>query len=267
MKQAQIIGIAVAAGAGILAMLGVQSYMDRPAEQIVKTRTVDATRVLVARRDISLGEITTEASFRWQEWPRNAVTPAFITADRNPRAHKEMSGSVARSPILGGEPVTSTKLIQAGKGGVLAAILPPGKRAVSTQITERSAVGKLILPNDHVDVILTQRKRSRSGGEEFVSDTLFRNIRVLAIGRQIEAKEGKTGADGNVATLELSPRQAEMLALANMMGDISLSLRSVADITTIDSSTGDALKKDEPQTSSAINITRYGASSRVYGVN
>ena len=112
---------------------------------------------------------------------------------------------------------------------MLAAILPSGMRAVSTRIKEETSAGRLILPNDHVDVILTRRLHAGSGGqEEYVSDTLFHNMRVLAIGQQIETKEnGKKAAEGaaNTATLELSPRQAEMLAQANSMGEISLSLR------------------------------------------
>ena len=101
---------------------------------------------------------------------------------------------------------------------MLAAILPAGMRAISTRIKEETGVGRLILPNDHVDVILTQRKRGRSGGEDFVSDTLFRNVRVLAIGQLIEAKDGKKLAEGNTATLELTPRQSELLALGELDG-------------------------------------------------
>jgi pilus assembly protein CpaB len=113
-----------------------------------------------------------------------------------------------------------------------------------------------------VDVILTRRRRGRSGGggEEFVSDTLFRNIRVLAIGQLIEAREGKKLAEGNTATLELTPRQAELLALANSMGEISLALRSIADMGT----------KDQPvqdKRSNSIRVLRYGVKSRAYGVN
>ena len=134
--------------------------------------------------------------------------------------------------MLPGEPVTPAKLVKAGDGGVLAAILPAGMRAISTRIKEETGVGRLILPNDHVDVILTQRKRGRSGGDDFVSDTLFRNVRVLAIGQLIEAKDGKKLAEGNTATLELTPRQTEHLALANSMGEISLALRSIADMST-----------------------------------
>jgi pilus assembly protein CpaB len=130
--------------------------------------------------------------------------------------------------MLAGEPVTENKLIKPGSGGVLAAILPAGMRAISTKITEVSAAGKLILPNDRVDVILTLRERGSSSAAP--SETLFENIRVLAVGQQIEAREGKKNAEGNVATLELTPSQAESLASANMRGEISLALRSIADM-------------------------------------
>src|SRR5690606_12874931 len=129
-----------------------------------------------------------------------------------PDAIEHFKGAIARAPLIAGEPITENKLIKPGTGGVLAAILPSGMRAVSTKISEHTAAGKLILPNDHVDVILIRRTR---GGEGHTSEILFRNVRVLAIGQQIEAREGKKGSEGNVATLELTPGQAEQLALAN----------------------------------------------------
>ena len=161
--------------------------------------------------------------------------------------------------MLPGEPITSMKLVKPGEGGVLAAILPAGMRAISTRIKEETGVGRLILPNDHVDVILTQRRRGKNGGEEFVSDTLFRNVRVLAIGQLIEAKDGKKLAEGNTATLELSPRQSELLALANSMGEISLALRSIADMGSKD--------QVPDKRNNSIRVLRYGVKSRAYGVN
>jgi pilus assembly protein CpaB len=163
--------------------------------------------------------------------------------------------------MLPGEPVTSLKLVKAGDGGVLAAILPAGMRAISTRIKEETAAGRLILPNDRVDVILTQRRRGRGGVEDSMSDTLFRNIRVLAIGQLIEAKEGKKLAEGNTATLEMTPTQAEELSAANSKGEISLSLRSIADMQ----------KRDEPtaqkERSDSIKVLKYGVRSRAYSVN
>jgi pilus assembly protein CpaB len=168
---------------------------------------------------------------------------------------------------MSGEPITPSKLIKAGQGGVLAAILPAGMRAISTKIKEETAVGKMILPNDHVDVILSRRLRTKGGAEDYISDTLFRNVRVLAIGQQIEAREGKKGAEGTTATLELTPRQAELLALANSMGEISLSLRSVADLIAGGTGPSEGLDLSKSRTSNAVKVTRYGVKSRAYGVN
>jgi pilus assembly protein CpaB len=120
---------------------------------------------------------------------------------------------------------------------------------------------------DHVDVILIREMRGKNGGQDYVSDTLFRNVRVIAVGQQIETKEGKKSADSDAktATLELTPRQAEMLALANKMGEITLTLRSVADMQADPSASGGM--DFNKQRGNAVRVLRYGAKSRVYGVN
>jgi pilus assembly protein CpaB len=262
MKRAQLLGVAIAGVCGLGAFFGVMSLINAPTRVVREEVTTNTTQVLVARNDIGLGQITGPESFRWLEWPQNAVSNAYIQRGSRPNAIEELRDSVARAPMLAGEPVTPVKLVRAGEGGVLAAILPKGMRAISTRIKEETGVGRLILPNDHVDVILTRRSRGRAGGaEEFVSDTLFRNIRVLAIGQLIEAKDGKKLAEGNTATLELTPRQAEILALSNSMGEISLALRSIADIDI----------KDQPASpdkrGNSIRVIKYGVKTRAYGVN
>jgi len=268
MKRAQLIGISVAGCAGLLSFFLMKGILGKPQTAKQIPVQVNATEVLVARADIPLGQIVDDNSFRWQTWPADATSPNFVTRAAGDSAIGNLSGSIARAPILAGEPVTRPKLIKAGDGGVLAAILPGGMRAISTKIKEETAAGRLILPNDHVDVILIRRMRNRSGGEDYVSDTLFRNVRVLAVGQQIETKEGKKAAEGaaNTATLELTPRQAELLALANSMGDISLSLRSVADLNK--EGAGPTAENDlNKDRGNAIRILRYGVKSRAYGVN
>jgi pilus assembly protein CpaB len=270
MKRAQVIGISVAGIAGLLAIVMVQRMVNKPPVIIKEDRTVNSTEVLIARVDIGLGQVATDSLFRWAEWPvAAAVGPGFVTKKSNPGAMSQFSGSIARAPIMAGEPVTTSKLIKAGQGGILAAILPAGMRAISTKIKEETAVGRLIMPNDRVDVILIRRMRGQSGGDEHVSDTLFSNVRVLAIGQQIETKEGKKSAETNAATatLELTSKQSEMLALANSMGEITLSLRSIADL----QAGGNGPSADEDfnktKTSNAVRVMRYGVKSRAYGVN
>lgn len=267
MKRAQLVGFSVALAAAGLAYYVASSFMTPPAPVTVE-KQVDSTDVLVASADIAVGQIVHEGNFRWVHWPKKAITPSYITkTGSGPQKVHELVGSVARSALLAGEPITTQKLIKAGQGGVLAAILPQGMRAISTKIKAETAAGSLILPNDHVDVILIRRLRGRSGQEENVSDTLFRNVRVMAIGQQIETKEGKKSADisASTATLELTPKQAEMMALANSMGEITLSLRSVADLSS-DPERAGGIDLNKPQNNS-VRIVRYGAKSRVYGVN
>lgn len=269
MKRAQLIGIAVAGVCGLGAFFLMKSIVAKPRE-IQREVHTNSAEVLVARADMGLGTLATEASFRWQAWPDGAVPAGAVTRSSGGNPIKDFAGGIARAPILAGEPITRSKVIKAGDGGVLASILPQGKRAISTKITDDTAVGKMILPNDHVDVILAQRMRNRSGVEDHVSETLFRNIRVLAIGQQLEAKEGKKGADGTTATLELTSQQAEELARAKTSGgEISLALRSIADFERdleSDDGTLKRKKKAEPR-GDRVKVLRYGAKSRSYGVN
>ncbi|MCB1511392.1 MAG: Flp pilus assembly protein CpaB [Hyphomicrobiaceae bacterium] len=264
MKRAQILGISIALVAGAAAFIGMRGLVTPPPAPVVEEKTINSVQVLVAAEAITLGQKVTQANFKWMEWPASAANGTnFITRSSRPNAEIELSGSVARSPLSKFEPITEAKLIKAGKGGVLAAILPAGMRAVSTKITEYTAAGRMILPNDHVDVILTMRKRGSNGNEAHVSTTLFRNIRVLAIGQMIEAKGDQKNADGNVATLELRPDQAEMLARANSAGEISLSLRSVADL----NKDKGGIRGPRPERSSGVRMLRYGVPGRAYGVN
>jgi pilus assembly protein CpaB len=266
MKRAQLIGFSIALVAAGLAYY-VASELVQPPAPITVEKHVDATQVLIAGTNLPVGEIVSEGSFGWTTWPQSAVSPDYITKESGgPDIMHKLAGSVARAPILAGEPITKQKLIKPGDGGVLAAILPQGMRAISTKIRAETAAGSLILPNDHVDVILIRRLRDRSGQDQPVADTLFRNVRVMAIGQQIQTKEGKAAAEtaATTATLELTPRQSEVLALANSMGDLTLSLRSVADLNTDPMGTGTGLNQPKENT---VRVVRYGAKSRVYGVN
>jgi pilus assembly protein CpaB len=268
MKKAQLLAIGVSGAAALVAFYFAKSFVPEPVAPVAVKTEVDSVQVLTAGADIAVGQIVNEGNFRWVAWPKEAAQRGYITQENGgDKRRRELSGSVARSALLAGEPITPQKLIKAGQGGVLAAILPGGMRAISTKIDPKTAAGSLILPNDHVDVILIRRMRSKAGAEEIVSDTLFRNVRVIAIGQQIETKEGKKAADGaaTTATLELTPRQTEMMALANAMGEITLALRSIADLSTDPAASGGL--DFNKQRGSAVRVLRYGAKSRVYGVN
>ncbi|MFN0218530.1 MAG: Flp pilus assembly protein CpaB [Hyphomicrobium sp.] len=268
MKRVQLVAVSIALGAAAIAFYIASTFVQpAPAPVVVETK-VDSTEVLVAASDISVGQIVGDANFRWVSWPKESAAHGYITKQNGGvQRARDFSGAVARSALIAGEPITPQKLIKAGQGGVLAAILPQGMRAISTKIKPETAAGSLILPNDHVDVILIRRLRSKAGGEDVVADTLFRNVRVIAIGQQIETKEGKKTAEGGntTATLELTPRQTEMMALANTMGEITLSLRSVADMGSDPAASGGM--DFNKQRGNAVRVLRYGAKSRAYGVN
>ena len=269
MKKSQLIGFGIAGVAAVAAFILVKGIVNKPPPPPqIEERAVNATEVLVARIDLPLGEVITDAHFQWQIWPTQGLSRNLISKERGGlKMQRDLVGRITRAPIMMGEPITENKVVSPGEGGVLAAILPQGMRAISVRVRdEEKAVGRLILPNDHVDVIMIRRVRGRGGAENFVSDTLFTNVRVLAIGQQIETKEGKKTAQGSTATLELTPKQTELLALGQSMGDIILALRSVADIKDSSGpSEGSALNQD--QRGNAIRILRYGTRSRAYGVN
>lgn len=268
MKRVHIVALSAALLAGSITSYLIYNVVSQPppAPTIVE-KPVDSTEVLVATSDIGIGQLVNEASFRWVAWPLEAATTVgYITKQNGGEAkQRDLAGSVARFALLAGEPVTAQKLIKAGQGGVVAAILPQGMRAISVPISAASAAGNLILPNDHVDVVLAKRARKKDGTDDVVSDTLFRNVRVIAIGQQIETKEGKKSAEAQTATLELTPRQTETLSSAILSGgNITLTLRSVADLSSDPQGSGGEARKEK---SNVVRILRYGVKSRVYGVN
>jgi pilus assembly protein CpaB len=259
MKAARIVvlGVAVVAGglAAVMASRQVQVQAPPPPEPVAKLET---TEVLVAKSDIGIGQAVSPSDMRWQTWPTAAAGPYFIRKSDKPNAMEELSGSIARSPLVAGEPVREAKLIKANGSGFMAAMLPSGMRAVSTEISPETGAGGFILPNDHVDVILSRRDREAEkagSGEAFVSETILSNIRVLAIDQAIEEKNGQKVVVGKTATLELAPRQAETLALARQLGTLSLALRSLAD-----GSKSSADDKPERRTG-GINTVRFGVTT------
>lgn len=138
----------------------------------------------------------------------------------------KLAGSIARSPFADGEPIREAKFIRANGSGYMAAILPAGMRAVSTDISPETGAGGFILPNDHVDVILSRKK---GDGTEHVSETILSNVRVLAIDQAVEEKNGQRVVVGKTATLELSEKRSEQLTNARQLGTITLALRSIVD--------------------------------------
>ncbi len=260
MKAARIVVLSVAlAAGGIAALLAGRSEKPAPVAQKAAPK-VDTVDVLVAKSDIGTGQAVSPSDLNWQPWPVSASTGNFIRRSERPDAIEKLSGEIARVPFVAGEPIREAKLVNAKGSGFMAAILPSGMRAVSTQIAPETSAGGFILPNDHVDVILTRRDHEaekQQGGEVQTSETILSNVRVLAIDQNIQEKDGQKVVVGKTATLELSPREAETLVLAQRMGTLSLTLRSITD------AQSDTQKTDEKddRRSGSVNMIRFGIST------
>jgi pilus assembly protein CpaB len=257
MKPARLIvlGIAVTAGAAAFLLSGGER-VPAPVQQIVRpvSETVD---ILVAKTDIGVGRAVSPDDITWQAWPIAAAGPLFIRRTARPEALNEFKGAVARAPFVAGEPIREEKLVRADGSGFMSAILPAGMRAVSTEISAESGAGGFILPNDRVDVLLTRREQGAQSADSITTETILRNIRVLAIDQTVEEKGGQKVVVGKTATLELGPQQAETLAMSRQRGSISLALRSLAD------AKPNAINEaDEPErNSSRVNFVRFGVNS------
>jgi pilus assembly protein CpaB len=226
-----ILAIAIVAG-GIAAYLASGSdNRPAPAPHVAQIPTAD---VLVAKNDIALGQTIAPDMLQWQTWTETTASNNFIKRKDRPNAVTELTGSIVRTPFIAGEPIRERKLVKANGSGFMAAILPSGMRAVSTEISPETGAGGFILPNDRVDVVLSRHEKLQSGPDaaqaDFVSSqVVLSNIRVLAIDQAPKEKEGQNTVLGKTVTLELTPPQVETLARARLSGTLSLALRSIAD--------------------------------------
>ena len=227
-----ILGVAVAAAAG--AGYVAKNMMAAPPPEIIvesgpQVPSIALSDVLVVSGDVPMGAPVGD-QLAWQSWPSSGVTEGFITREADPEALEKYKGAVARVAMYGGEPLRKSKLIGEGQS-FMSSILPSGRRAIATQIAADTSAGGFILPNDYVDVIMTRRSDAAVSSGGFITETILKNIRVLAIDQAIqEDEEGRRVKVGETATLELSPQQAEIITVAQQMADrLTLALRSVTD--------------------------------------
>ena len=188
-------------------------------------------QVLVARNAVHTGQIVKPDDLRWQSWPEGSLAPTYIVEGKRPMS--DFVGAVARGSIAPGEPITEGKLVLAGTRGFMAAVLQPGTRAVSVPITATSAVSGFIYAGDRVDVLLTHVLQALTGAKEqhTATETVLRNARVIAMDQRLDFSPGDKPDVAKTATLELTPKQSEIVTLAVKMGDLSLVLRSLQDPT------------------------------------
>jgi len=254
-----VLTIALSAG-GVAAYLASGSDNSKPAptESSAKLQTVD---VLVAKSDIGLGQTVSPENLQWQTWPAGTASNNFIRRSERPDATTQIAGSIARAPFITGEPIREQKLVKANGSGFMAAILPVGMRAVSTEISPETGAGGFILPNDRVDVILSKREKNsaRPGATDVVnSEIILANVRVLAIDQAPKEKDGQNAVVGKTVTLELKPEQAETLARARQSGTLSLALRSISDVNVAENRTQEDSSQKRGE---SVNVVRYGVPS------
>jgi len=260
MKPARIAvgGIAVAAGIGAMLMFGRTPQL--PAPIIQAAPNIETDDVLVAARDLPMGTQITDADLTFQAWPRASVSQFVLKKTDGSNLVDDIKGSITRANFLQGEPIRRDKLVKGPNSGFLSAILPSGSRAVAINIDSRgsTSAGGFILPNDHVDLIHTYRDMEASkasGAEVYGSETILTNIRVLAIGPNIQEKNGEQIVTGETATLELDPHQAEIVTLAQRVGQLSLALRSMLDANMPSGLVGADTSGDDGK---SVTIIRYG---------
>src|SRR5690606_12931663 len=263
MKPARILVIAVAAVAAIGLALVVRAMGSGQPASPAAAAAVDArpmARVLVAKTDLQPGHRIAESDLEWKDWPVEAVNVAFTVDGSTPipnpvgapaeqveeavtrvaRAAGDMVNTgakadfvdaVVRETILAGEPIVARKIVRAGDSGYMAAYLEPGMRAMAIGVNVETAAGGFILPGDRVDVVLSREQRDggETGGARYATATVLQNVKVLAIDQTTRMEGGEQAVVGATATLEVAPRDAEVLAQARVEGELSLMLRSYAD--------------------------------------
>jgi pilus assembly protein CpaB len=207
----------------------------------------EGPRVLVAQRSLPVGTILTADAVAYQPWPEEMVNDAYFVTGASDL--NKLLGTVVRHPVTAGEPLTRGVLVRPGDSGFLAAALGPGMRAVTVPVSAKTGVGGFVFPGDKVDLVLTQTVNTEGGEPVKASETILKNLRVLATDQSTETThtpDGKTMVRAfRTVTLEVTPRIAEKVAVAQTIGTLSLSLRSIAD---------NAVELERAIASGAINI-------------
>jgi len=230
-KLALLVGALVVAV--ITAVMAKNMFAGAGSQQAAAQTVPVGPKVLVAKKALPVGTIIDADSFTFQPWPKELMQSAYYVDSQPDGDPRKLMGTVVRYQITAGQPVTRGSLVGPQDRGFLAAALAPGMRAITVPVNTSSSVAGFVFPGDHVDMVLTQ---TVSGGGEGpplkVSETIIRNLRVLATDQRITEKndDGKTEVKtfSNV-TIEVTPKIAEKIAVAQSLGTLSLSLRSIAD--------------------------------------
>lgn len=190
----------------------------------VTSAPAPTARILVAVGDLSVGTILTNEHIAWQDWPEKGLNDAYFQSGKD--NSKTVEGKVVRTPVRRGEPITASAVVAQGERGFLAAVLSKGMRAVTVKLSPVAGIGGFIFPGDRVDVILTHTIEVSRAEKYTAAETVFQNVRVLAVDQR-STTEGDKVQIAKTATLEVTPKMAEKVAMLEHIGTLSLSLRSL----------------------------------------
>lgn len=269
-----ILGAMLVLGGGVFyAMQNLNTPAPAPqqsAAPVIQIQEVEYAPVLAIDADVPTGQRISEDMLTNIKWPVEALTPNLINLNDQPDAKAEFINAIARQPLVQGETLTMAKVIKAGDSGIMAALLKPGMRAVTTRISVDTAAGGFIQPGDRVDIILRESfkiRRDTSRGQQkttqrtnhFMAQTLFENVKVLAIDQTFSTgPESGAAIPGSTATFELSQSDSELLQEAEGYGDIYLTLRGVTGSGYKGRSAARILRDGEEPESSTLTIYRSG---------
>src|SRR3954453_9599917 len=230
-KVALLVGALVIAV--VTAVMAKNMFAGAGTQQAAAAPVPVGPKVLVAKKALPVGTIVDPDSFTFHPWPKELMQSPYYVEGQPDGDPKKLLGTVVRYAVTAGQPVTRGSLVGPQDRGFLAAALGPGMRAITVPVNVTSGVAGFVFPGDHVDMVLTQQVAGGGDGPPLkVSETIIRNLRVLATDQRITDKddEGKTQVRtfSNV-TLEVTPKIAEKIAVAQSLGSLSLSLRSIAD--------------------------------------
>lgn len=220
--------------AAVTAVMAKNMFTGSAAQQAQAAPAVPiGPKVLVAKKALPVGTIIDQEAFSWQPWPKELMQSAYYTEGSPDADLSKLAGTVVRNAITAGQPITRGSLVGPKDRGFLAAALGPGMRAVTVPVTQTSGVAGFVFPGDRVDMVLTQDVQGGGDGPPLkVSETIIRNVRVLATDQRIDNKDSDGKLQIKVSatvTLEATPKIAEKIMVAQSMGQLSLALRSLAD--------------------------------------
>ena len=269
-----VIALSLAGGTAML----VRSFLAQKAAEVEAAPLARAAApqksVLVARGAIARGQILKPQDFSWQVWPEGGIDKNYIQAGT--RTAEAFTGWVARDPFAPGEPISEAKVVAPGSRGFLAAALAPGMRAVSVPVTATSGISGFVFPGDRVDLLITHGLpgTGNTDAQHRAAETVLHDVRVIAVDQKLDTKNSEALV-AHTATLEVTPKQSEIIAVATEIGKLSLSLRSLAAVGdgsaqdgaaedargtyTLDSEVSQLLTKPGASGAEGVSILRGGA--------